>query len=75
MTIKSILKNIIPIIRENLWLVVIDLMFIYFYIWNEYSIVIGDRDSHPLVKHYSQLLYSLMFLIVCIPVPIHEKVF
>ncbi|CDW83230.1 dol-p-glc:glc man c-pp-dol alpha--glucosyltransferase [Stylonychia lemnae] len=75
MQFKSILSNLVKIISENLWLAVIDLMFIYFYIWNGNSIVIGDRDSHPLVLHYAQLLYSLLFLIVCIPVPFHTKVF
>lgn len=53
MKIKEILKNVFSHLIDHLWLVLIDAFFIGFFIWNENSIVIGDRDHHPLVVHYA----------------------
>jgi hypothetical protein len=54
---------------------VLDVLFIGFFIYNDFSIVLGDKEHHPLVVHYAQIGYLLMALMILLPIPIHNKLF
>jgi len=58
--IKNTLKN-------YLHLVVLDLAFIFFIIFNKFSIVLGDKTSHDLVLHLAQINHLMIFALFFFP--------
>lgn len=48
-------------------IIFLDLLFIAFIYYNDYSIVLGDKNNHSLSFHLSQLLHFLLFLYLLFP--------
>jgi alpha-1,2-glucosyltransferase len=65
--IKNLLKNAFTIIANNIHILIIDILFIIFIIYNNYSIVLGDKSHHNMVFHLAQMNHLLIFSLLFFP--------
>ena len=73
-SIKILFQNIISIIKRNIDIIIIDISFIVFIIYNNFSIVLGDKSHHSMVFHLAQMNHLLIFSLLLFPA-INFKVF
>jgi alpha-1,2-glucosyltransferase len=58
------LRKLPEVLKNHWWLVILDLLFIGFLRWNNYSIVLGHHDHHSFSIHLMQLCYLSLFMIL-----------
>ena len=62
--IKYVFCNLFYLIRKLIVFVILFVGFIGFIIWNDYSIVLGDKSNHVFSIHLAQILYLVGLLIL-----------
>ena len=67
-SLKKLLEYITSTIIKNIDILIIDLLFIIFFIYNNFSIVLGDKSHHNIVFHLAQMNHLLIFSILFFPV-------
>ena len=65
--IKDFFNNGIKIIFKYLHIVVLDCLFIAFFIWNDYSIVLGDKSHHKISFNPLQMISILIIMFISFP--------
>ena len=65
--IKKFFENISSTIIKNIDIIIIDILFIIFVIYNNFSIVLGDKSHHNIVFHLAQINHLLIFSLLFFP--------
>jgi alpha-1,2-glucosyltransferase len=65
--LKKSINNIFSTILENFDILIIDLLFIGFFIKNNFSVVLGDKSHHEMVFHLAQINHLLIFSLIFFP--------
>ena len=65
--IKDFFNNGIKIIFKYLHIVILDCLFIAFFIWNDYSIVLGDKSHHKISFNPLQMISILIIMFISFP--------
>lgn len=60
-------SKVIEIIRKYKEIVIIDVLFILFLVFNNFSVVLGDASNHKLCFHLSQITHFICFLYIFFP--------
>ena len=64
---KNLFENILFTIGRNIDILIIDILFIIFIIYNNNSIVLGDKSHHSMVLHFAQINHLLIFSLLFFP--------
>lgn len=67
-------QNIKHIIKEYFHILIIDVAFILFFILNNFSLVLGDRQSHKMTLHLAQVNHFLFAFLFFFPM-VNFKIF
>ena len=73
-SLKNFFKDIYTTIIRNIDILIIDILFIIFIIFNNFSIVLGDKTNHSIVLHLAQINHLFIFSLLFFPT-INFKVF
>ncbi len=65
--ITDLFNNGIKIIFKYLHIVILDCLFIAFFIWNDYSIVLGDKSHHEISFNPLQMISILIIMFISFP--------
>ena len=66
-SLKKLLEYITSTIIKNIDILIIDILFIIFFIYNNFSIVLGDKSHHNIVFHLAQMNHLLIFSLLLFP--------
>lgn len=66
-SIKALFKEIYSLLIRNLDILIIDILFICFFIKNDFSIVLGDKSHHKMIFHLAQINHLLIFSLLFFP--------
>ena len=66
-SIKALFKEIYSLLIKNLDILIIDILFICFFIKNDFSIVLGDKSHHNIAFHLAQINHLLIFSLLFFP--------
>lgn len=61
------IENIINITKNYFSIIIIDLLFIGFLYWNDFSVVLGDKGHHEMCLHLAQINHFLIVGLVMFP--------
>lgn len=50
-------------------------VFVVFFVWNDFSVVVGDKEHHSISLHLMQLCYFSVFFCICFVDEIVLKVY
>ena len=71
--VKLCLKNLKPIVSSNIGqIVVFPAFFYYIHTYNNGDLLFGDRESHKMVFHPTQLLYLCVFIVLNMPISLGD---
>ncbi len=70
--LRYCVRNILTLIIYYWWIVVLDIMFIVFLYWNNWSIVLGHQEHHSMSLHLSQICYLMLFTALFPIISLHE---
>ena len=73
-SVKNLFKDMYITLKRNIDLLIIDILFILFIIYNNFSMVLGDKTNHGIVLHLAQINHLLIFSLLLFP-KINFKVF
>ena len=66
-SIKILFQNIMSIIKRNIDIIIIDIFFIIYILFNNFSIVLGDKSNHSMVFHLAQINHLFIFSLLLFP--------
>ena len=64
---STFIGNIINIIKSYFSIIILDLLFVGFLYWNDFSVVLGDKGHHEMCLHLAQINHFLIFGLVLFP--------
>ena len=64
---SKFIENIINIIKCYFPIIIVDLLFIGYFCWNDFSVVIGDKSHHEIGFHLAQINHILIVGLVMFP--------
>jgi alpha-1,2-glucosyltransferase len=72
--IKNFFKKICDTVIKYYHIIIIDISFLLFIYWNNFSLVLGDKSSHQVNFHLAQINHLLFFILFFFPM-LNFKVF
>jgi alpha-1,2-glucosyltransferase len=73
-SITKFSKKIVDTISKYYHIIIIDILFLLFIFWNNFSLVLGDKSSHQMSFHLAQINHLLFFILLFFPM-LNFKVF
>jgi alpha-1,2-glucosyltransferase len=64
---NEFVDKVVTAIKNNFYVIILDILFIAFLVWNKFSVVLGDKTSHSMVPHLAQINHLLIFFLVFFP--------
>jgi alpha-1,2-glucosyltransferase len=60
-------NSFVTVIKRNVHVIVLDILFVVFLVKNNFSVVLGDKTAHSMVLHLAQINHLLIFILFFFP--------